>query len=118
MLGGELYYEKNPFPAYNDRHIVHREMNRAVREWAEGKENVRLLDVNQYLVDQSSFYDHFNHYVKPVYYAMAGEMVDIVNECTGSSIQETSKMKMAQIRAKEVLAPAYYKLRKRLRGLR
>ncbi len=118
MLGGELRYEKNTFPAYNDRHLVHHEMNLAVREWAEGKENVRLLDVNKYLVDQSSFYDHFNHYVKPVYYAMAGEMVDIVNECTGSSIQETSKMKMAQIRAKEVLAPAYYKLRKRLRGFR
>ena len=115
MLGGELYYEKNEHPAYEDRHIVHKKMNEAVRNWAEEKANVRLIDVNKYLVDQSSFYDHFNHYIKPVYYAMAKEMVDIVNETTGSEIRETSKLKMGLIRAKEILAPAYYKMRKVLK---
>jgi hypothetical protein len=69
--------------------------------------------VNKYLVDQNSFYDHFNHYIKPVYYALAGEMVDIVNECTGSSIHETAKIKMAQIRAKEILAPIYQRIKTR-----
>lgn len=111
LLGGELYYEKNTFPAYEDRHLVHRAINAAVREWAAEKKNVRLLDVNKYLVDQSSFYDHFNHYIKPVYYALAGEMVDIVNETTGAEIRETSKLKMTMIRAKEILAPMYHKLR-------
>ena len=114
MLGGELYYEKNTFPAYADRHLVHRAMNEKVREWAAGRNKVRLLDVNRYLVDQSSFYDHFNHYAKPVYYALAGEMVDIVNEVTGSEIREKSKLKMLQIRAKEILAPAYHRTRKLL----
>lgn len=112
MLGGELYYEKNTFEAYRDRHLVHKKMNAAIRKWAEGKPNVRLLDVNKYLVDQSSFYDHFNHYIKPVYYALAEEMVQIVNETTGSKIQNTSKAKMMFIRAKEMLAPIYYQLRK------
>lgn len=111
MLGGELYYEKNTFEAYMDRHLVHKRVNDAIRSWADGQENIRLIDVNQYLVDQSSFYDHFNHYVKPVYYALASEMVRIVNEVTGSQITETSKAKMLMIRAKELLAPTYYKLR-------
>lgn len=111
MLGGELYYEKNTFEAYMDRHLVHKRVNDAIRSWADGQENIRLIDVNQYLVDQSSFYDHFNHYVKPVYYALASEMVRIVNEVTGSQITETSKAKMLLIRAKELLAPTYYKLR-------
>ena len=73
------------------------------------------MDVNKYLVDQSSFYDHFNHYIKPVYYALAAEMVEIVNKVTGSQITETSKAKMLKIRAKELLAPTYYKLRGLLR---
>lgn len=115
MLGGELYYEKNTFEAYKDRHLVHKKVNNAIRSWAAGRENVRLMDVNQYLVDQSSFYDHFNHYIKPVYYALASEMVEIVNEATGSQISETSKAKMLLIRAKELLAPTYYKLRGRLK---
>ena len=46
---------------------------------------------------------------------MAKEMVDIVNETTGSEIRETSKLKMGLIRAKEILAPAYYKMRKVLK---
>ena len=112
MLGGELYYEKNTFEGYADRHLVHKAMNDAIRAWAKGQNNVRLLDVNRYLADQSSFYDHFNHYIKPVYYALAAEMVKIVNEATGSKIQNTSRMKMVLIRLKEALAPAYYKLRK------
>lgn len=115
MLGGELYYEKNTFPAYMDRHLIHKQINDRIRVWAEGKTNVRLLDVNKYLVDQNSFYDHFNHYIKPVYYQLAGEMVDIVNECTDSHIKETSRLKMVQIRLKELLAPAYHKLRKIVR---
>lgn len=115
MLGGELYYEKNTFEAYKDRHLVHKKVNDAIRNWACGRENVRLMDVNQYLVDQSSFYDHFNHYIKPVYYALASEMVQIVNDVTGSQITETAKAKMLLIRVKELLAPTYYKLRGRLK---
>lgn len=115
MLGGELYYEKNTYEAYMDRHVVHKQINDLLRAWSAGTEGVRLMDVNRYLVDQSSFYDHFNHYIKPVYYQLAREMVDIVNECTGGRIQEKSKLKMVQIRIKEMLAPVYYKLRKLLR---
>lgn len=116
MLGGELYYEKNTFEAYMDRHIVHKQVNAAIREWASGEENVRLMDVNKYLADQSSFYDHFNHYVKPVYYALAAEMADIVNEAVGSHISETARSKMLLVRAKEMLAPTYYKLRRLFAG--
>lgn len=115
MLGGELYYEKNTFEAYNDRHLVHKKVNAAIRLWAKEQKNVRLMDVNRYLKDQNSFYDHFNHYIKPVYYALAAEMVAIVNEATGSQVRETSKAKMALIRTKEALAPIYYKLRKLLK---
>ena len=112
MLGGELPYEKNTFEAYIDRHLVHKQINDAIRAWAKSYDNVNLIDVNKYLVDQNSFYDHFNHYIKPVYYALAQEIVDIVNETLGTNIKEKSKIKMIQIRAKEILASTYYKLLK------
>ena len=115
MLGGELYYEKNTFEAYRDRHLVHKAMNDAIRGWAEGKSNVRLMDVNRYLVDQSSFYDHFNHYIKPVYYALAAELVAIANEATGETIRETSRWKMALMQAKEVVYPVTKRIKRLLR---
>ena len=113
MLGGELYYEKNTFPAYENRHLVHKEINDAIRAVAD-ELNIRLIDVNRYLVDQNSFYDHFNHYIKPVYYQLAGEIVGLINEQTGSALKETSKLKMMQVRLKELLAPVYYRVRKRV----
>ncbi len=110
MLGGELYYEKNTFPAYENRHLVHREINAALRTLAQ-TEDIRLLDVNQYLVDQSSFYDHFNHYIKPVYYALAGDIVALMNEQAGLHVKKSSRLVMLRVRLKEFLAPYYYKLR-------
>ena len=115
MLGGELYYEKNTFEAYRDRHLVHKAMNDAVRAWAAKMPNVRLMDVNRYLVDQSSFYDHFNHYVKPVYYALAAEMVQIAGEATGTAIRETSRAKMALMQAKEALYPITKRIKRLLK---
>lgn len=117
MLGGELYYEKNTFPSYETRHLVHKEINDAIRAAADDL-NIRLIDVNRYLVDQNSFYDHFNHYIKPVYYQLAGEIVDLINEQTGSKLKETSQIKMAQVHLKEILAPIYYKIRKVILGKR
>jgi len=115
MLGGELYYEKNIFEAYRDRHLVHKAMNDAIRAWAATKKNVRLMDVNRYLVDQSSFYDHFNHYVKPVYYSLAAEMVQIAGEATGTAIRETARWKMALMWAKESVYPITKRIKRVLR---
>jgi hypothetical protein len=116
LLGGELPYEKNTIPAYNDRHLVHRELNSAIRKWAVSNKNVELLDVNRYLDGQNSFYDHFNHYTKPIYYSLAKEMVQLINEATGIGLRNTSRLKMVQIRLKEILAPWFRQIRKALRG--
>lgn len=115
MLGGELYYEKNTFEAYRDRHLVHKAMNDAIRSWAEGQKNVRLMDVNKYLTDQSSFYDHFNHYVKPVYYALAAELVQIAGEATGTAIRETARWKMALMWIKEAVYPITKQIKRLLK---
>lgn len=111
LLGGELPYEKNTIEAYKNRHVVHKNINFAVRNWAESVNNVELIDVNNYLVDQSCFYDHFNHYTKPIYYSLAKDMVTIINKYTDSGIHNTSRLVMVKIKIKEMLAPIYYKLK-------
>lgn len=92
---------------------MHKEINDVIRNAADGI-GLKLIDVNKYLVDQSSFYDHFNHYIKPVYYQLAGEIVTLINEQTGITLRKTSKLKMIQVRLKELAAPLYYKIRRRI----
>ena len=117
MLGGEMDYKKNTSSHYENRHLLHKRINTAIREAFLETANVRLLDVNKYLVDQSSFYDHFNHYIKPVYYGLAGDMVELINEATGEEIKERSKLLMAKIRLKEIFYPVYHGIRKMVKGV-
>lgn len=113
MLGGELEREGESDPNYRDRHLVHKAFNDAIRVWARDAENVCLLDVNKYLTDQSCFYNHFNHYSKPVYYQIAKEMVEIINRCTGSEIHEKSRLFLAATNARDRMALVYHGLKKR-----
>lgn len=112
MLGGELKREGETDENYKDRHLLHRIVNDAIRAWAAGEAHVVLLDVNRYLTDQSCFYNHFNHYSKPVYYQVAKEMADIIRRCTGSEIRERSKLYLAASTARQKLAAVYHGLRK------
>ena len=116
MLGGEIPYENNKDEAYFDRDKVHKAINEKLRKYASETNHVRLIDVNKYLKGQDSFYDHFNHYIKPVYYNLAVEMVNIINETIQSDIRNTNRTKMIMVKTKELMAPYYYKIRKMLKG--
>lgn len=110
MLGTETYYDMGDNPAYTDRHLFHKELNTKIKEWAQNKGNIELIDVNKYILGPESYYDHINHFIKPVYYELARDIVDIVNKYTDACVSKTSKLKIVQIRIKEILAPLYYKI--------
>ena len=78
-LGVEIPYEGNQSPAYEDRHIYHKNLNAVIREWAQDKDNVFLLDTNDYVKSQSDFTNNINHYTKEIYYRMTMDFIHLVN---------------------------------------
>ena len=94
-LGVEIAHEKNEQPAYNDRHLYNRQMNQAVRAWAEGKDRVVLLDVNPFITSQDAFTNNINHFSKTVYYKLSQELVRIINENGMSNIKMKSLLRYA-----------------------
>lgn len=78
-LGTELPYENNTKPAYADRHLYHRQMNELIRQWASGRERVRLLDVNDYVHSQADYTNNINHYTKEIYYHLTEQFIGMVN---------------------------------------
>lgn len=100
MLGSEVPYEDNEFEAYEDRHILHAVYNQAVKEYSANKNNVKYLDVNNYIVGQNSFYKHINHFIPEVYYKMAQDMVKLINEWVGVDMAKSSKIMEIKGRAK------------------
>jgi FkbH-like protein len=94
LLGSETYYEKNTKPAYVGRHLTHKRINDAVKQLAAEVPNVQCLDVNPYITGQGSFHNSFGHFIKPVYYGMAEEAVEIINHHTGAAVKKSGKGKM------------------------
>jgi FkbH-like protein len=94
LLGTETYYEKNTKPAYFDRHLTHKKINDAVKQLAARDANVQYVDVNKHITGQGSFHNSFGHFVKPVYYGMAADIVEIINRHTGAAVKKTGKGKM------------------------
>lgn len=111
MLGTETFYDMGDNPAYKDRHIVHKQMNDLIREWAKTQSLVELVDVNKYITGPESYYDHINHFVKPVYYNMAKDIVEIINKYTDSNVSETSKAKIAYMKLHDYVGDLLAKIK-------
>lgn len=116
LLGSEMRYVKNKISAYEDRHIVHRELNRKVKELAARTSNMVCVDVNRYLKGQESFFDHLNHYAPSVYYGLSAEIISLVNSHTGQQISEKSKKYLFVQNVKAPLKKMKKQIKKVLRG--
>ena len=115
MLGTETYYDMGDNPAYKDRHLFHKKMNDLVRKWAETQELVELVDVNKYITGPESYYDHINHFIKPVYYNMAKEIVDLINKYTMNSVKKTGKWKIVYMKLHDYLGNKFYTILRKIR---
>lgn len=116
MLGTETYYDMGDNPAYKDRHIIHKQMNDMIREWAKEQELVELVDVNKYVTGPESYYDHINHFIKPVYYSMAKDIVEIINKYTDSNISETSRAKVMYMKLHDFIGETLSKIKRKFGG--
>ena len=116
MLGTETYYDMGDNPAYIDRHIVHKQMNDMIREWAKTQSLVELVDVNKYITGPESYYDHINHFIKPVYYSMAKDIVEIINKYTDSHVSETSRAKVTYMKLHDFVGDTLAKIKRKIRG--
>lgn len=91
-IGSELEYEGNCQEAYSDRHIRHKELNAKIRSWAENKDRVFIIDVNDFITGQDKYTNNINHFTKEVYYEMSKALVEIVNGSGDNTISFASDM--------------------------
>lgn len=80
MLGAEREYPGKVKPNYENRHMFHQRLNALVRDWATDKENVILLSLDKYILDDSDFADSINHLSKKAYYRLAEDLISIIGQ--------------------------------------
>lgn len=91
VLGSELEYTLNQKPAYADRHLYHRQLNAAVRDWAKDKDRVRFIDINEILLDSSGFTNNINHFTRQTYYQMSTILASIIAETNGGRLKQNGE---------------------------
>ena len=93
-LGTELPYLKNKNPAYEGRHETHKEYNAVLRELCAAHTNIRLIDPNRYVLEQSHYADMINHYSRMVYYKLAQDIIEITGEYFNSDLKTVGKISL------------------------
>lgn len=113
FLGSELIYYKNKQPAYNDRHLFNKELNKAVYKWAADYNNVKIIDFNYYITGQKDYFNNINHFVKRIYYEVSKDVADILSDYSEQSINTRSKKYFCFTAAKQRFwMPIYERLSK------
>ena len=76
---------------------------------------IGFVDGDDY-IEPESYYDHINHFIKPVYYNMAKDIVDVINKYTDSNVSETSKAKVTYMKLHDFIGETLAKIKRKLRG--
>lgn len=103
ILGVEIPYERNTNPAYEGRHLIHRDVNGRIKTLVAENPNMDYIDINRFVKGQGSFYDQFNHFVPEVYYEMSKDLVRLVRERKNYGMEEKSRAFMRIETLKEEL---------------
>lgn len=74
--GCEIPHEN---PNEKERHLVHRELNETVDRFVENADNTYLLDMRKLVHSRTDLTDNIRHYTRQIYFAMAQELINIMN---------------------------------------
>lgn len=80
LLGSEREYPGEVSFTYRDREKEHKKLNSRIRLWAENKDDVILIPIDNYVADDKCFLDTINHFKKIVYYRMAQDLISILSK--------------------------------------
>jgi len=80
ILGVEFACEKQLEHDYKERHKSHLELNKAIRQFANTNNRLKIIDLNEIVKSQSDFTNNINHFTSKVYYELSLKITEIINE--------------------------------------
>ena len=94
---GEIKYKEWTTLEYLNRNIVHKKMNEKIEKWAKDKEDVYLIKFDSFIHSDNDFLDTINHFVKRVYFDLAGQLTEIINMNVEEYISRKDKSELKRI---------------------
>lgn len=111
VLGSERELANNTKLAYEDRHLYHKELNQAVRKWAQNKNRIDFIDVNEFATSPDDYLGNINHFTRAVYYKMSKRLIEIVQDNGGDAMRQNGEIiaKITHIKRKIKKIPVKFK---------
>ena len=72
------------------KHLEHIELNNAIREYAKTNSQLKYIDISKIAVSTDDFTNTINHFSTRVYYEIAREMTNLINQSTKIKIEHYS----------------------------
>lgn len=94
---GEIKYKEWTTLEYQNRNVVHKKMNEKIEMWAKEKENVYIIKLDSFIHNDNDYLDTINHFVKRVYFDLAGKLTEIINMNTMDNISRKHKSTLRRI---------------------
>ena len=92
MLGSETPFEKNTQHNYDGRHLIYKEINDLMKEFARIHDRILLIDFNDYIRGQEDFTNNINHFQRRVYYEVATKANEYIGSLTGEKLKQKSRL--------------------------
>lgn len=93
LLGCETEYKGKTTKAYLGRELYHKEMNDAIRKFAEKEKRLFLIDWTEFVHSQEDFTNNINHYRRQVYYQASLKASEIIANVMGEKIKKVNIFK-------------------------
>lgn len=77
-------------PMEKDRYLIHIKINKILQRFAGNNEKVELIDVSKLISSQEDHTDTIRHYNRKIYFEIAGQITNIVNNVLGSNTFKTT----------------------------
>ncbi len=84
LLGSEIPYHNNKISYLEDRHIVNKQYNDAIKKLASENSRVSVIDFTNFIKSQDDYADRITHFSRRVYYDAACEVNKILDEKFGN----------------------------------
>lgn len=94
FLGSEMPYEGKTTEAWKDRHIIHRELNSKIREFAKDYPQIHIIDYTNYITSTNDYTDSIDHMQRYVQFKVAIDANRYIEEVLGKSLGLSGKKKI------------------------
>jgi FkbH-like protein len=109
LLGSEIPFTKIDSPNYADRHLFHKELNDKIKELSKTNSRLKYIEFTKYVKSQNDYFNNINHFMKPVYYEVSKEMINIISELLNVQIEKKGKISFIKQYVKQILKRTFKK---------